>query len=1431
MRLSLLFIFSALSISGFSQITSTASGNWNTPSNWSCNCIPSSANGTISISHNIDIPSGFAVTIDETTITLLGSVNVLSGGTLTIANVSNALVVSGTLQARQGSTLTGTTGTNISFNSGSTYIHSFTTTEGVIPKGVWNAASTLLISGYTSFSSATSANWSQSFGNVTWNCASQSTTFALNGLLKTVRGDFTLSSSNGNILQFGSNQRLTISVSGNFNVLGNSRINVNDMANSTGLILNINGNFNFTPTLASTSFLTTTGNTTVNVKGNFTMNKSGAILYLSNATNNTAVGTLNCNGNFTLTAGTITEGINDGTGAIGRIYFVNTTGLGHTHVFVNSGTISNQIQYQLSSPTDTLKVLGESQVIGNASSTFTLNGTLIVQSSSAAGAIQTGFGAGAGNIRTTTRTYNTGSYIVYGGSTAQVIGNGHIATASVVIDNPAGVSINVPSTTTVSMANLTIVQGTLTMVNTNLSVNGASSLVLLKGGNFNLNSTSASRTLSFNALSIAGGNMTLSGTTNSMTLNVNGDIIASSGSVTISNTVSTGTLNTFGNLTSTGGTININSGTGNIFTTIRGNITGTDVLLFSGNNNTLTISGSGALSRSIPFIGSTTLENIIVNRPSSIVQVSVPLTVTNNFTVQNGNVDLNASTLVRGDLNVAKNNTVFFESQILELQKQFNSTLFGGLLSADALSSLRLTGTGNIDTLFFSPTGNTIGRLTLNRPTGGTLLVCNSVLNISDSLELKDGVFRHTSGLSMNSGSNLLLNSNASIIGIAPGGGPYNIIYQGASQNTGLESLGIINDLIVNSSGTVTLNNAITVTGQLQINTGVFTANGNSLGVASISNLATFTAPSTTLTITGNWVNSGSFNHNNGTIAFSGITNISGSVNVVANHILIGGTLNSPALLELKGNFTNNGTFTSGTGTLRFSGTSLQTVAGTSISTFNNINVTNVTAVKAVSFESSANVTGTMSLAPGAVVDADGSSGSANFTLRSTNDTPTADGTIATLAGAAAVTGNVNVERYMKAEINVNRYISTPVSVANIQAYKDDIKVDQASFKWFNEAKKNFPNSSRWTTLPSLSTSLVIGRGYAMWMYNNIPITLDVKAPINSGTLVLPVTRNNSTPPIADADGWNLLGNPYPSSIIWNGGAGWSLTNIATTVYVPDENPGGWRMFNYQDNSGDLPNGIIATAQAFWVYAGNSPALTINENAKVASGSGKFYRIDEQKNADQLAIVLQKEQLYDRAFLKINSEATDDFDWNFDAFKLKNEFLNISIQDARFRQMGMHTITALNDDEMIPIDVEVATPGDYTISFEHVNEFSESNNLYFWDSQDKEFTPLSDFKPYKFSINSGNVNIYKRFYLVKGQPSDGDSPVQIFPNPVSRQFNVGFKTSDGANVSISNINGIEVKKVFLYESGQIDINDLPAGVYLVKVQTKLGIVTNKIVKR
>ncbi|MEO7990173.1 MAG: T9SS type A sorting domain-containing protein [Chryseolinea sp.] len=1341
----------------FSQtITSAQPGPWNNILTWNGGTIPNASNSTaIVINHNITIPSGFSAIIDQTMVNAGVSLTVNTGGNLNISSAAaDELLVDGTLVASPGSTITGTNGTNLHISNTGTYRHSFTTTEGTIPLATWDASSILEISGYTTtFTTATAGgNWGQNFGNVLWNCASQTSTITLSGLLTTIQGNLTVSSTGASgVLRFGTTGASAISVGGDFSVNGGTRL-----------------------------VFCTTGTTVFNVTGNFTQNLSAGYVRLADAGND-GIGTLNLTGDFTLQAGVFTE--NGNNVAQGNINFVGTAGT--IHAFTEAGTptttLTNRLAYSVADDNE-LDVIGESQLAGSGTCFFTLgtNAILSVASTDAAGAIQTGAGqsAAGGNVRVTAtnRVFNAGSQVIYNGSGAQFMGNGQptVAGITTIVNNNAGVT-QVAATTLALLGNLTLQTGDLTVSNATLSVGGSTDL---QAGDILFTSAATARTLTLTGDVNLGGNITVtSGTTNANVI-FGGDITGGS-VISFSGINSNLAINGTGDLifplagttslkaltynrsgsTTFNQTLNVNTNAGSSLLSvtagsviINGDLNGRDVTLT--NASSLLVSGNTALTNSLTIT-------------SGSVQTDGTLAITNDLILTAGTMDANGSVTLTDDLTLGSGTTFFFEDQTVTFNSQITNN--GGVFSSNSSSTMNILNVGIFGTIAFSPSGNTLGTLTLNRATAGNLVTLNSVLTINSAMNLTDGVFVNTSGLDMASDAVFTRDANASITGAIPTGGPYDLIFTGGNLTTGVEASGSLSDVTSNSSGIVTLGGSLLASGNLFINSGTFTAGANAVSAVNLTNSGTtFNAPSTTLSIAGDFINNGTFNRNNGTVNFTGASTISGSSNPTFQNITISGSLTSPATLNITGNFTNDGVFNPGTGTVVFTNTAngTKTIGGSQLISFNNITIQNNTANPDVSISGNVDLIGVLILNTTAILDADGA-GSGILTVVSTSDSPTADGSIATLTGTSAVTGNVTVERFMSIEGasggRIYRYISAPVQNAPVSDIQAEIPVTGSftgtsvctgcgtnqSLFLYNENVITDTNgdlvndiNDGYVDFPSAANSEVFaaGRGYTLFVRGNLLSSAlwNLRGSINQGNVTpvsFPSTFTSSGTPAND--GWNLVGNPYPSTIDWNAAAGWTKTNVGGTIYVRDNATGQFATWN---GSVGVNGGTryIPIGQAFWIQATAAPTLTANENVKVAGQQTTFLK--EAGLTDLLRIAMVKGTLRDETVIHFRNDAAVGYDAETDSRKFVNSTFNLS------SVLSTGEILAINSSpftcsQPVKLNVANAAVGAYTLEFSEMETFNSEIDITLVDNFLNKTIDIATTNHYTFDVTSSPASL------------------------------------------------------------------------------------------
>jgi hypothetical protein len=673
---------------------------------------------------------------------------------------------------------------------------------------------------------------------------------------------------------------------------------------------------------------------------------------------------------------------------------------------------------------------------------------------------------------------------------------------------------------------------------------------------------------------------------------------------------------------------------------------------------------------------------------------------------------------------------------------------------------------------------------------------------------------------------------------------------------------------------TLTNNNNLTITTSLAGTGRLTQASGSVLTLSltaaiGITNLTLNTNPNTViynaagnqtvravnyhhLTLTG----SGTKTFSLGAITVGGNLTTSGTVVVVpATNLSITGnldigngtTFNGVATLNLAGNFIDNGVFNHNSGTLVLNGNN-QNINGLSATTFHNLTAANAAGSVTKSVESSKNLVNVLTVGDNVTFDADGSANNAVFTLRSTGTVNSPDASIGPLLNGATVTGNVRVERNMGQEVNVWRYISTPVSGVGLTQFTDDMQAIRQSIRWYRESLVN--QATRWTPLATNAELLVQGRGYHVWMYNNVPVNWDLTGPVYQGSFTWSTANGRLTSTTStsntDKDRWNLLGNPYPSPIVWDGNpTRWTIADpnlVATTVYVTDESTGVNFAFNFADGSGAdgsgsvyplLTDGVIARNQAFWVFVSPGASITIHEQAKVAGNQTGYNFFRENKpSVNQLTIAFGNDDIKDEAYFKLNQDATHNMDMRFDIPKLFNENFSIYFIDTFGQQMGMHTVPSLDGISVLPIGYKVAKEGEYSFNIRFKGSVEELQNWYLIDNLNKTAVAISEVIDLNVNIPAGILQSESRFALVK-ETSANYLDITVGPNPFEDELNIK------ANEPILSVEMFDLsgKSVFMHqpneESKSIKLNatGLQSGILITKVKTTTGIYTKKLVKK
>ncbi len=376
--------------------------------------------------------------------------------------------------------------------------------------------------------------------------------------------------------------------------------------------------------------------------------------------------------------------------------------------------------------------------------------------------------------------------------------------------------------------------------------------------------------------------------------------------------------------------------------------------------------------------------------------------------------------------------------------------------------------------------------------------------------------------------------------------------------------------------------------------------------------------------------------------------------------------------------------------------------------------------------------------------------------------------------------------------------------------------------KYFNE-----PDYT-WSYVTSTTFDLTEGRGFMVWSSSSSTgnSTVNYSGNLNNGDMYVNGLSYTPTQPVAER-GWNMVGNPYPSSIEWNGV--WGRTNIDATIYVYDLGASGNYLTYNTSGTGTLPNGYIAPAQGFWIKANNSGAsLTIPQSERRHTPQ-PFFKKSGNKN--ELLITVKGNEKADKMIVMFDNNASPEFDSEFDAWKLKGDI--DAPQLYAITKSGELTVNALpfeDDDLVVPVGLEAGTDATYNMEFD--NSLNDEITVYLEDLLTGEISDISNNLVYKFTSSTKDTPHRFNLHFTKSGNDNiiTDKHLKIYS--YGNTVYVNNPSGSPCGITIYDVMGkvVASKQYSGDNMYKISLNTSP-GYYVVKVRSKNNLTVKKVVIR
>ena len=422
-----------------------------------------------------------------------------------------------------------------------------------------------------------------------------------------------------------------------------------------------------------------------------------------------------------------------------------------------------------------------------------------------------------------------------------------------------------------------------------------------------------------------------------------------------------------------------------------------------------------------------------------------------------------------------------------------------------------------------------------------------------------------------------------------------------------------------------------------------------------------------------------------------------------------------------------------------------------------------------------------------------------------------------------ANTGAITVKRNSNPLYRLDYTIwSSPVASQNLLAFSP-LTTSTRFYSYDNTAGTSGLYSA---IADPASNSFAKGAGYLIRMPNEDPSNLGPLSTYATGSTSLiyngvftgepnngdvPVTLNYG---VDAAHSYNLVGNPYPSTIDANAFITANTTNIESTLYFWRKtngsgtayaayNPAGG-VLTYPSTTSGTPNGTIQTGQGFFVQA-KSAGLIANffTNAmRLGTSSTQFFKTKQVVQKDRIWLNLTNPSgVFSQTLVGYITDASLGLDI-YDGRYINDSpiALTSNINNEEYTIQGR---PAFDASDVVALNFKTDVAGDYTIAIDHIDGlFATGQDVYLVDSTTGAETNLKT-DAYTFTAAAGVANV--RFSLKYQKTLKVDAPA-FNDNSVTVYKNKGTLNVNSAAVAIANIKVFDIQGRLIAEQKNVKAN-------------------------
>ncbi len=475
------------------------------------------------------------------------------------------------------------------------------------------------------------------------------------------------------------------------------------------------------------------------------------------------------------------------------------------------------------------------------------------------------------------------------------------------------------------------------------------------------------------------------------------------------------------------------------------------------------------------------------------------------------------------------------------------------------------------------------------------------------------------------------------------------------------------------------------------------------------------------------------------------------------------------------------------------------------------------------------------------------------------------------------ISGNATVQRFIPSSARRWRFLSSTITNGTIDDWQEEVYVtgvggatngfdattsNQAGFYNYNESVITGDLNTGWTAATTTSNSLTPGKGYRMFIRGDRSdagrltgsvssqnaVTLNLIGPVNTGDINMNPTFTSSGD--TANDGWNLVGNPYPSQIDWNAFhdagrsgsspdfSGTDYAHLGAIAYIYDAATNSYVSYNANTSAGtgSFSTGIIPSGASFFVKAASSsPSMTMKETYKSASAGSAVFKTTSNPNYFTLKLI-QDTITSDEMVIIYKDEATATMD-QYDIPKLYGSDVNIAAIGSDSTYQSLYCKSFNGDYDTIGLSMGIRKSGEYSIQFKNVNSLIPDKYLTMelYDAISDALINLREIEWYSFSVDINDPNSWgnTRFKIIIGRKETPNTITKDIHNkpetkyylyPTVTRDNISIKATSlvqgVVEINISDLSGKSMYSDKLnWENNAINLSLAPyhSGIYFIQI--------------